>query len=561
VSAPAPAESPAIDPRRYRRVRRFFLRAAVHLAWWDIALNTPLLRAFRPDPLPRWRRLAGRYRALAVEMGGVLIKLGQYLSTRVDVLPFEVTRELAGLQDEVPEELFAAILASLEEDLGRPVDAAFAAVDPKVLGAASLAQVHGARLHSGEEVVVKVLRPGIEGLVETDLKAIGVAVRWLKHWRFVRKRVDLDWLMEEFATTTRAELDLTNEGHNAERFAALFADDPGVLVPKIYWQTTGRRTLTEENVAFLKIADVEALEAAGVRPGEVARKMYRVYMEQIFVHSFVHADPHPGNLFVHPLEAPEDPETGRPFQVVFVDFGMAAVIPERLRDALRDFIVGVGTRDAGGVVASLSKAGILLPGADLDELEAAAESIFDRFWGASFEQVNDLARKEAASLFAEFGRLLLETPVQAQADLLFVGRAFELLAGLATSLDSAFDPWTETIPFAKVLASQTVQRDWKALLADLGIQARELVKLPANAAHVLSQARRGRLVLRSSLAPDASRRLRKMERSLRRLQATVLAASLLVAGAVLYQGPRPWWLAAGVMAIGLAGLLWNAWRR
>ncbi|MCB1036422.1 MAG: AarF/ABC1/UbiB kinase family protein, partial [Acidobacteria bacterium] len=135
------ARSPglAIDRRRYRRVRRFFLGVALHIGWWDLFLNLPALRFLRRDPLPRWRRLAHEYRELAVEMGGVLIKLGQYLSTRVDVLPLEVTRALSGLQDEVPEEPFEAIAQSIEEDLGRPLGEVFETVNPKALGAASLA--------------------------------------------------------------------------------------------------------------------------------------------------------------------------------------------------------------------------------------------------------------------------------------------------------------------------------------------------------------------------------------------------------------------------------------
>jgi predicted unusual protein kinase regulating ubiquinone biosynthesis (AarF/ABC1/UbiB family) len=550
----------AIDPRRYRRVRRFFARVALHILVWDVVFALPILRWLRPSPLARWRRLAGRYRTLAVTMGGVLIKLGQYLSTRVDILPLEVTRELAGLQDEVPEEPFSAIAASIVEDLGRPLTELFLEIEPEPLGAASLAQAHAARLHSGEEVVIKVLRPGIENLVETDLRAISVALRWLKFWRFVRRRVDLDWLMEEFSNTTRAELNLLQEGANAERFADNFKDDPGVYVPKIYWQTSGRRTLTEENVAFIKVNDLEALAVAGVSPAAVAGQLYRAYMEQIFIHNFVHADPHPGNLFVRPLQ--EKGEDGdRPFQVVFVDFGMAAVIPERLRAAAKDFIVGLGARDPSQVVAALRRAGILLPGADLDQLEEAAERVFDRFWGTRIGELNQLARAEAASLLKEFGRLLLETPVQAQADLLFAGRAIELLAGLALTLDPDFDPWSETIPFAQRLAIRGVRSDWREQAAEWALKGRELARLPLQLAEIVSRAERGRLTLRASLAPDSRRRLQRLENGLRRLQTTTAASALLVAGAVLMTGFQPWWLGLPLLTLGAFGLLYSLFRR
>jgi predicted unusual protein kinase regulating ubiquinone biosynthesis (AarF/ABC1/UbiB family) len=268
-----------IDFRRYRKVRRFVTRTFIHVLWWDMFLNVPGLRRFRPPAVGRWARIARRYRHLAGEMGGVLIKLGQFLSVRVDLLPSEVTRELAGLQDEVPPERFEDIVRQIEDDFGRPLSEVFSWVSPEPVGAASLAQVHPARLPSGEPVVVKVLRPGIDVLVETDLAAARLAFRLLKVSRKLRRRVDLDRLAEEIATTTRRELDLANEGRNAERFAQDFADDPRVTIPRVVWSASARRTLTLENVGYLKIADLAAIERAGISRPEVARVLYRIYMQ------------------------------------------------------------------------------------------------------------------------------------------------------------------------------------------------------------------------------------------------------------------------------------------
>ena len=238
-------------------------------------------------------------------MGGVLIKLGQFLSARVDILPPEVTNELAGLQDEVPPAPFEAVAAEVEESLGQPLDELFTHFERKPLGAASLAQVHAARLPTGEEVVVKVLRPGIDVLVATDLAAFSRAVRWLKLSSSVRQRVDVSWIEREFAAVTRRELDLVTEGRSAERFAEDFAQDPGVVVPRVYWSHTGPRALTLDNVAAVKISDLAALDREGVDRREVARRVYGLYMRQFFITHFVHADPHPGNLFVRPLARPE----------------------------------------------------------------------------------------------------------------------------------------------------------------------------------------------------------------------------------------------------------------
>lgn len=560
-----------IDRRRYRRVRWFFAKVCLHLLWWDLLFALPALRWLRPDPLPRWRLLASRYRGLAVELGGVLIKLGQYLSARIDVLPRAVTEELAGLQDEVPPSPFPPVQAQIEDDFGRPLAAVFPFFEPQPLGAASLAQAHEARLPGGEEVVVKVLRPGVEVLVETDLAAIGVAIGWLKWWRFVRQRVDLDWLLAEFTDTTRRELDLRAEGESIERFAALFADDPQIVVPRIYWSATAARTLTEENVGYLKIADRAALDAAGIDRREVAAALYRFYMEQIFVHDFVHADPHPGNLFVRPLPGPDDDpgwraEPGvpvpagrqRPFQLVVIDFGMVAEIPPRLRAALRRFLIGVGNRDAAEVIQACVDAGTLLPGADLVQLEEAVDELFDRFWGMSTSRLSAVVRSGAADLWRAFGRLLLDTPIQVQVDFMFAGRALELLSGLTLELDPDFNPWSVGVPFAEQLARE-VAGGFEARAADLLRQGEALLSLPAGLEGVVSQAQRGRLTVRAALAPETRRRLAHLGRAADRLHSAVLLAALLIAGALLY--PEAPLLGGGLMLVAGAGILVSLLRR
>ncbi|MCB0162237.1 MAG: AarF/ABC1/UbiB kinase family protein, partial [Caldilineaceae bacterium] len=199
--------------------------------WWDIILRRPLLSRLRTPYIPRWQKIARDFRELAVEMGGVLIKLGQFLSVRVDLLPEEVLAELNGLQDEVPAEDFDAIVARIEGEFSQPIDEIFVWFSRAVLGSASLAQTHRAQLPSGETVVVKVLRPNIEIIVETDLIAIAEFVRRLKLYKPMRRAVDLDRLTDEFNRVTSRELDLLLEGRNAERFARDYADDDQIYAP------------------------------------------------------------------------------------------------------------------------------------------------------------------------------------------------------------------------------------------------------------------------------------------------------------------------------------------
>jgi len=468
-----------IDSKRYRKVRWFFAKAFISVIWWDIVLNRPILRWFRTPPLPRWQKIARNYRFLAVEMGGVLIKLGQFLSIRVDILPPEVTGELAGLQDEIPPESIEEIIAQIEEDFGRPLSEIFTDFVPEPLGAASLAQVHKANLLSGQEIVVKVLRPNIDVMVETDLTAIALAIRWLKLYKRVSTRVDLDWLAREFTQITRAELDFKAEGKHAEHFRKDFADDPQVYIPKVYQDYCAPRTLTLENVGYIKIGDLQAIDAAGINRSQVSRKYYNIFMEQIFVTNFVHADPHPGNVFVRPLRHPDETDQtdfhpddpvpykpNRPFQIVFIDFGMVAVIPERLRAALREYAIGVGTRDAHRVVQSYADAGVLLPNADIKRLEEATADMFDRLWGVKMGQVRDMAESEYKYFVNEYRDIVYEAPFQFPADMLFIMRAIGILSGMATNLDPEFYPLEETIPFAERLAKEELQKNWRGWLEE-----------------------------------------------------------------------------------------------
>jgi predicted unusual protein kinase regulating ubiquinone biosynthesis (AarF/ABC1/UbiB family) len=439
------------------------------------------------------------------------------------------------------------------------------------LGAASLAQAHVARLVSGQEVVVKVLRPGIEVLVETDLAAIALAIRWLKFYKRVSKRVDLDWLSQEFTRVTRNELDFKAEGLNAEHFARDFADDLQVHVPKVYWDYSAARTLTLENVGYIKIGDLAAIEAAGISRPRIAKKFYNIYMEQIFVNNFVHADPHPGNVFIRPLPHPDEqgvaafPPNGaiphkpdRPFQIVFVDFGMVVTIPERLRAALREYAIGVGTRDAFRVVKSYSDAGILLPGADLKRLEEATADMFGRIWGIRMGQVRDLAAGEMQYFVREYRDIVYEAPFQFPVDMLFTFRAIGILSGMATNLDPNFDPWSETIPFAERLAKEELQKNWRGWLEEAVDLGRLLLKLPYQLDRVLRETEQGNLTIQTALSPKTRKALKSLEQSVNRLAWMVLAVGLLLAGVNLYNaGSNNFgiWLMASALIV----FLWGLW--
>ena len=531
----------SFDRWRYLRVVSYFAGAFAHLIFWEIILRSILGQSFvERSASRRWQRLARRFRALAVGLGGVLIKLGQFLSVRVDVLPREVTAELAGLQDEVPPETLRDIQSVIETEFGQPTAQVFPWFAPKPEAAASLAQVHRARLLTGEEVVVKIQRPGIEEIVETDLRAIRTATRWLKRYRPVGRRVNLGRLYDEFSQTTRHELDFVAEAENAERFAANFADDPLVRIPRVYAQTSTRRVLIMENVASIKITDFAAIDKSGISRQEVARCLFDTYLKQVFFDNFVHADPHPGNLFVQPLPPIVSdlglvgPVQGRPFRLTFVDFGMVATIPERVRPHFRDYLVGFVTRDTGRIVRAYQGAGVLLPGADVARLEQMQAEVLERYSGLSFKEAQQLAMSEWQDMAREYRDIIYEMPFQLPTDLLFVGRAIAILFGMATSLDPEFDPWKAVEPFARDLAAEEIKRDWRDVLGELEKATRIALSLPGQADRFFSQAARGELAVRTAWSPETTRTLHRVETAINRLTRAVVFAALLLAAIVVY---------------------------
>ncbi|NJL94510.1 MAG: AarF/ABC1/UbiB kinase family protein, partial [Anaerolineae bacterium] len=440
------------------RIIAFFTFHFVEFVFWEFwvaALFGPDLPARRREL--RTQRAAVRFRRMAVELGGVLIKLGQFVSTRVDVLPPSVIRVLEGLQDEVRPADFAAIEAVLDEELGDRLQD-FTRFTPQPIAAASLGQVYRATLPE-HNVVVKVQRPGIERLVATDLGALEVVCRWSMRAAFIRRRADMPQLLEEFSSVLWEELDYIAEANNAERFQRMFADDHGVAIPHVYRDYSTRRVLVMEDVQTIKITDYSALEAAGIRRDEVARRLLDTYLTQVFVERFFHADPHPGNIFIRPLDPDEAlrlngrlPVTqGRPFQLIFVDFGMVGKLTPQLVETLRQTFIAAGLRDARGLVNCYEQLGLLMPGADKERIIAAMKHAFDLSWGMSMDELSHLPREEWLAYSREFQDLLFKIPFRFPQNLIYLGRCAAILSGIATALDPDFSPAMEMQPYVKFL--------------------------------------------------------------------------------------------------------------
>ena len=557
--------SPRELQRRYRRIVWFGVRLIFSFIWWEVVLRRLLgRRLVQRRMAARMQRFAREFRTLAVEMGGVLIKLGQFLSTRVDVLPPQVVQELAGLQDKVPPEPLSAILEVIEAELG-PVDRFFEFFDPNVQAAASLGQVHQARLVGGEPVVVKVQRPGIEKLIETDLSAVRAIARWIGRYPPIRRRMDALALLDEFARTLYEEIDYLAEARNAETFAANLSNDPSIYIPAPYWTHTTRRVLVLEQVGSIKITDLEAMEAAGIDRSAVARRLFRTYLQQVFYDGFFHADPHPGNLFVHPLDwDPSGGELpGRPFYLVFVDFGMVGRISPTVKRQLREIAIGLGTRDPARIVRAYERLGFLLPDADIGQIEQATRRLFDRFWGVSMGELTRLDYDDLSDLAREFRDLLFTLPFQIPQDFIYLGRTLAILSGLATQLDPDFNVFVESQPFARQLVREESAAGWQEVRAQITQWGRTVWSLPAQLERVLDKAVHDDLQLRVTPDPAWQRTIHQLDAGLTRLLWGLIGSALLVSAVILGvngQASAARWFYGGA-GLTLLRLLWLGRKR
>ena len=542
---------------RYRRITWYFFRVLTGLVWWELLCPRIGLggvsRRTRPE---RLRRIAVRFRAMAIQMGGVMIKVGQFLSSRVDVMPPEITHELEGLQDEVAPESFEDIRQIAEAELGTALTEKYSYFDPQPLAAASLGQVHAARLFPNDafsngavmggasvNVVVKVQRPFIEQIIEVDLAAIKRVGKWLRWYKPISSRANIPALLGEFSRTLYEEIDYLAEGRNAETFAINFKHDAGILVPKVIWTHTTRRVLTLEDVGGIKITDYERIAEEGIDRKEVGKRLIATYLKQIFEDGFFHADPHPGNLFVRRVAAGNHAEgMGIDWQLTFVDFGMVGHISAKAREGMRDMLIGIVTRDVDRVLVSYEKLGFLLPGADLDRLKVAEKEIFDRFWGKSMSELQQTDMGEMVELAYRFRDLLYELPFQIPQDIIFLGRAVGILSGMCTGLDKDFNVWEALSPYAKKLVADEGVGSLEKVLEEVGKYARRLLALPSRAESLLGKLEKGELATRD---PQLTRQIEKLEGSIKQAASSIVFAAFLFSAVQSYLAGQIW-LAAGL---------------
>ncbi len=510
-----------------------FLSAAqlmVYL-WWDRAT------ARRSS---KYRNLRAQWLVgTLLELGPTFIKIGQALSTRADLLPLEYVKALGQLQDRVPEFNTETAIAIVESELGSPLYKLYKDFDPKPIAAASLGQVHKARLHTGEEVVVKVQRPGLEKLFDLDFKVLRKLLRFCQRYLPWTRQYDLDAIYQEFAYILYREIDYIQEAINADRFRYNFRNHPRIIVPKVYPDFTTKRVLTMDYVPGIKINDRRSLEACGINVKEINQIGICCYLKQLLQDGFFQADPHPGNMAV-----------SQDGCLIFYDFGMMAEVQSIDKDQMVRTFFAVLRKDADQVIETLITMGLIEPTSDMTPIRRIMRFILEQFTEKPVElQAFNQMRNEVYALFEQ-------QPFRLPAKMTFILKALTTLDGVARDLDPQYNLLAAAKPFVKSIATTRGQGN---SLGELAKQAREYIayklRQPNAVERVIQRLEerleQGELEIRVR-SLETERALRSLNLALRSVIYASLTGFALLSGVLLLVGSYKTWAIAAFALAGLA---------
>jgi ubiquinone biosynthesis protein len=537
---------------RLARIAHVFVKHGLDEFIVALHLFRPYRWLWRAAPWHWWPRRprpprAVRLREALEELGPIFVKFGQMLSTRPDLLPEDIAEELAKLQDRVPPFAGEQAVAIVERALGGPLEQYFADFERDPVASASVAQVHLARLHDGTEVAVKVLRPGIESLIERDLELLYALARLAVRYVPAARRLRPVEVVGEFDRTIHDELDLRREAANASRLRANFEGSDLLYVPRVFWDLTRREVMVMERIHGIPISNVEALKRAGVDLKRLAHNGVEIFFTQAFRDGFFHADMHPGNIFVSPEG-----------QYRAVDFGIMGSLSERDKLYLAENFLAFFNRDYRAVSEAHLRAGWVPPGTRVEEFEAAIRTVCEPIFAKPLKDIS-------------FGRFLLQLfqtarrfDMEIQPQLVLLQKTLFNIEGLGRRLYPELDLWVTAKPFLEKWMREHMgpRALLRALRREWPKWWRDLPKVPALVHDVLARAERGELVLewRSRELESLRRELRARER---RGYLTTAGVGLLVAAAFVLRADLDTFAGPIAPAVGWVALVagfWLLWR-
>lgn len=416
--------------------------------WWD--------RLFSHNTAATKRKRAKWLIQNMLDLGPTFIKIGQALSTRADILPLEYVEELAKLQDKVPSFNADRAIAIIESELGNSLFSLYQDFNERPLAAASLGQVHRAKLHTGEQVIVKVQRPGLKELFDLDMQAIRRVIRFCQRYFAWAKLYDLDAIYNEFFMILYQEIDYIKEGKNADRFRYNFENYSGIIVPKVYWEHTSHKVLTLEYLPGIKVDDRKTLQACGIDVKRVNKLGICCYLKQILQDGFFQADPHPGNIAV-----------SADGNLIFYDFGMMAEVKTLAKDQMIRSFFAVMRKDVDVVIDTLVDIGLVEPMSDMTPVRRLVRFLLDEFTEKPIDfQAFNVIKDELYIMFEQ-------QPFRLPAEMTFLLKSLTTLDGVARALDPEYNLVDCAQPFIKSITVS--KQDQGNFVGELTKQARNFI--------------------------------------------------------------------------------------
>ncbi|WP_240463915.1 ABC1 kinase family protein [Paenibacillus apiarius] len=468
---------------------------------------------------PETKTVGERIRLVLEELGPAFIKLGQLLSTRSDLFPDSVIRELVKLQDQVPPFPAHEARRIIEAELNRPIGDVFSSFDDEPVAAASIGQVHLAKLHGGEAVAIKVQRPGIHPVIERDLEIVkGLTAIAERRWAWVAE-YQIPQMIAEFSKSMKAELDYNHEGRNTEKIARQFLHVQGIHIPRIYWQHTSSRVLTMEYVQGVKLSRHEDIAAQGHDLKALAERFVHAMLHQMFIEGLFHADPHPGNLLVL--------DDGR---LAFLDFGMVGRLNGDMKDYLSDLIISLMRQRTSGIIRAIAGLGVVPDRTDMTQLKRDLDRLRAQYYDIPFTDIS--LGQSLHDLFAVAQRHRITLPP----DLIMLAKALITMEGVVEELDPTLSILDMAEPFGRklLLEKYSPRRVRKKLLGGASDFLQALTDLPKQANQLARILSSGKVRVEVEL-PELDHALHKLDQISNRLSFSIvlLAFSIIMVGLIV----------------------------
>ncbi|MBN2892241.1 MAG: AarF/ABC1/UbiB kinase family protein [Bacteroidales bacterium] len=538
-----------INGKRYRHLNRYVevVKVLAKYGFDDIVSQSKLDSvvelgkkiAFKksdkiPETLSRWERI----RMVIEELGPTFVKFGQIISTRPDLIPLELITELKKLQDSVPPFAQEKAISIIEQELGKPIDELFSEYIAEPIAAASIAQVHKAILHNGEEVAIKIQRPDIDQIIETDLEIMFFVATMIEKYIEGLKNFSLTEIVKELETSIRKELNFSLEMANLERFGNNFQKNPNIYVPKCYENLSTKKILTLEFIDGIKISDIESIEAHSLDRKIIAKRGTDLVLKQIFEFGFFHADPHPGNVLILPENV-----------FCYLDFGMMGSLSHKTRELISSLIIGAVSHDIEKIAKNVIKLCEPTGEIKIKKLESQLDSIIDKYFNQSLENI------DMTELVNELVKFFPENNLRMPADMYLLGRSLLLMQSSGELLDPDYNIANQTEPYIKKMlkdrySAKKMAKDMFASTDELLLLAKEL---PFEIRGILEKIKTGTLkteIEHKGLNPLIG----KHEQTVNRLTFAIVLASIILGSALVINSKiPPLW--HEIPIIGLAGLV------